>query len=536
MPAHRLPLLLAYSAVVGLSHVLTAAPAPTPTISPAPPAAASANIHLSQFEENLWPYIVRQSDPIERRVDAWTGAGPFLFNKPAADFLNRTAHGFRPLWVQFDTPEGEFRAGHFLYPIFSYTVDENTYKWSIFELIRLTGRRPSAAPPTSTFDARGGEFEIFPIWFSRQTGNPEFSYRGLFPIYGTVKNKLFLEKFSWTLFPLYGRNEKRGGVTTFAPWPFIRVRSGATKGWGLWPLYDHLERPGVLDSTYYLWPLGYNITRQPHPDDPAGTAPRRDIGALPFYASSTGPGYVNKDFLWPFFGYTERTAPLRYSERRYFWPFVVQGRGDQRYVSRYAPFYTHSISKGVDKQWYMWPLVRRAAWVDEGIARERTQFLYFLYWSEEQRAAGRTNSPTAELTHVWPLVSSWDNGAGRRQWQFPSPLEVFFTGNAKVRQTWSPFFTLAKHDQRAPGDARTSFLWDAITWEKRASEDRSELHVGPLFNMTRQAETKRIAIGNGLFGFTREPGRGWRPFWLDFPSKKDKSSPAAPPVPANATR
>lgn len=538
MPAHPFPLLLALCAVAGLGHAQTVESVRR-TLPAAPAAGASENIHVSQFEHNIWPFTVRQEQPVERKVDEWTAAGPLLFRKPAADRDGRTAHGFRPFWVQFDTPEGEFRAGHVLYPLFSYTVDNNTYKWSVFELIRQSGTRASAAPANSPLESesRGREFEIFPLWFSRQTGNPEMSYRGLFPIHGEVKNKLFLEKFSWTLFPLYGRNEKKGAVTTYALWPIGRIRSGTTQGWGVWPLYDHAERPGVSESTYWLWPLGYNITKQPAPDAPAGTAPYRAMGALPFYASATGPGYVNKDFVWPFFGYTERTQPTKYSERRYLWPFAVQGRGDQKYVNRFAPFYTHSINKGVDKRWYMWPLVRTAEWTDKNVERERTQFLYFVYWNEEQRIAGRANSPTAQLTHVWPLVSTWDDGAGRKQWQFPSPLNVFFGGNPKIRQTWSPLVTLAKHDQRAPGDTRTSFLWDAITYEKKDSENRSEFHLGPLFSVARKADVQRIEIGNGLIGLKRRPGeRAWRFIWLDFPEKKATSADAPSAAPANASR
>lgn len=480
--------------------------------------AASADLPAAELEHNAWPFIVRQAQPVERRVDAWSAGGPFLFRKPAADQDGNTASGFRPFWVQLHDARGEFRAGHFLYPVFSYTVDENTYKWSLLELVRRWDRRPSADPASSVFDQRG-EFEIFPLWFSRQSGDPELSYRALFPIHGTIKHKLFFERLSWTLFPLYVENEKRGAITTFAPWPIVRIHRGTSRGWGVWPLYDHIERPGISDATYILWPFGYNVTRQPHPDDPPATPPRRDVGVLPFYARSTGPGYVNQDYAWPFFGYTERTSPQRYSERRYFWPFLVQGRGDARYVSRYAPFYTHSNSKGVDKQWFMWPLVRHAAWSDEGVDRARTQFLFFLFWHEKQRAAGRTNSPSAELTHAWPLVSHWDNGAGRRQWQFPSPLEVFFPHNDRIRHAWSPLFALARHDQRAPGDTRTSLLWNAVTWEQRVAENRSEFHLGPLLSVARQAGEKRIAIGNGLFGFKRDADRRWRMFWLDFPAK-----------------
>lgn len=464
--------------------------------------------------------------PVPGQPAAWTAAGPFLFRQPAADVEGNTASGFRPFWVKLTTPGGDFRAAHFLYPLFSYTVDGPTYRWSIFELIRRWDRRAGAPAPQSMFDQRG-EFEVFPFWFSREAGDPDLSYRALFPIHGTIKNKLGIERLSFTLFPFYAQSERKGAVSTWTPWPFIRVTRGAAHGWAFWPIYGYTERPGVSRHDSYLWPFGFNSVRQPAADAPPGTPPRRDVGVLPFYIRNTGPGYLNEDYLWPFFGHSERTAPKRYRERRYFWPLAVQGRGDERYVNRWAPFYSHSIVKGYDKEWVLWPLLRTAVWADDGrIERNRTQFLYFLYWNEEQRIVGRTNSPVASLTHVWPLFSQWDSGAGRRQWQAFSPLEVFFPGNEKVRHAWTPFFAIARHERRPDGDTRTSLLWNAVTWEQHPNDQRSEFHLGPLLGVTRRADEQRIAIGNGLFG-VRRGASGWRWFWLDFPAKTDTSVPAA---------
>ncbi len=477
----------------------------------------------AEREENAWPFFVRRLDATGK-TEAWNAAGPFFFKYPARD--GETVSGFRPLWLQRHNAQGDFRAGFFLYPLFSYTVDENTYKWSLFELIRRTNRRTSAGAPQTIFDERG-EFEIFPFWFSRVTGDPEFSYRGLFPVYGTVKNKLGFERLSWTLFPFYVENEKRGAVTTSTPWPFIRVTRGAATGFAIWPLYSLYDRPGVSRDEYFLWPLGYNTRRHASPDAKPGTTPRHNVGALPFYARSTGPGYRDENFLWPFFGYTDRTVPNRYHELRYFWPFLVQGRGDERYVNRWGPFYTHSNVKGYDKQWFGWPVLRRVRWTNEerNLVHTKTQVLYFLYREEEQRSATRPSAAPAYLRHVWPLYSDWDNGAGRRQVQVLSPLEVFFPGNEKIRHNWNPFFAVWRYEQRAPGEDRTSVLWNAVTWERRTSEGSAEMHVGPLLSVASDANHKRVAIGRGLLGFERgAPGTRWRMFWLDFRGKAASTS------------
>jgi hypothetical protein len=462
-------------------------------------------------EINVWPLFVEQHDAAGR-LTAWNGAGPFLFSKPVE---GGTASGFRPFWVQRNDEQGELRSGAFLYPLFTYTARENTYHWSLFELVRRSGRRASAPPAQSLFERRG-DFEVWPLWFSREAGDPEMSYRALFPIAGTVRGKLGSDRLSWLLFPVYVQSERRDVVTTFTPWPIVRRTTGAAHGFGVWPLFNVRERPGIWREEFYLWPLGYNLIRHPHPDDPPGTEPRHDIGALPFYARSTGPGLINESFLWPFFGYTRQTAPTVYQETRYFWPLLVQGRGENRYVNRWGPFYTHSITKGYDKKWYLWPLLRRAEWADDDILLTKTQVLFFLYWSQEQRSRSRPELASAQLTHVWPLFSRWDNGAGRRQWQVFSPLEVFFPANETIRHAWSPLFALARHDQRAPGHTRTSLLWNAVTWEHRAAEERREFHLGPLLSVVSGNESKRVAVGNGLFGIQRPASGGWRMFWWDF--------------------
>src|SRR5206468_10740909 len=68
--------------------------------------------------------------------------------------------------------------------------------------------------------------------------------------------------------------------------------------------------------------------------------------------------FRSETYLWPFFGYSDRTAPASYHEIRYLWPLFVQGRGDH-YINRWAPFYTHSVNHGYDKQWFLWPVLRR---------------------------------------------------------------------------------------------------------------------------------------------------------------------------------
>lgn len=470
----------------------------------------------TRAEENIWPIRVTQTDDVGTPL-AWQAAGPLIFKKPARDA--GTVEGFRPLFARWKDSAGHLQETNVVYPFFVYQTDGETYRWSVLQLINRSGDRAARAAqrlPALTYET----FDVWPFWFSRDTGSAETSYRALFPIAGTIKNRLGYDRLSWTLFPFYGRAEKNGAVSTVTPWPFVKVTRGTEHGFALWPLFGNREKPGAFSRQFYLWPLGWNNTIQPASDAAPGTPARREVGFLPFYTRETAAGFTNEIFLWPFFGYTDRTIPYRYHETRYFWPFLVQGRGDDRVVQRWGPFFTHSNSKGTDKKWVLWPIYRQKEWTEAGLNQTQRQVFYFLYRSTEQRSATNPRSAVAVKEHFWPLLSFWDNGAGRRQAQFPSPLEVFFPDNERVRVSWSPLFALYRFDQSAPDRERHELLWGLISW--RREHDRTEFHLGPLLSVDTATAEKQIALGNGIVGLRRHERAGWRLFWFDFRDKANK--------------
>jgi len=471
-------------------------------------------------EVNRWPVVVKQTGPAGT-VESWNSLGPLLFNytfapgAPVADAHTRRAlgeqpaqpgdviSGFRPLYVQRRTPDGGLAEVTVLYPLFFYRSYGDYYTWSIFDLINRFGHKEDAPPSIAP---EGRTFDVWPFYFSRDTpGSPDTSYQGLFPIAGSMQGHLGYDELAWDIFPLYAKSVKGGAATTYTPWPIVRVTEGTEHGFAIWPLFGHNERPGVFTRSYWLWPLTWNNTIQPADDKPPGTPPKRQVGVLPFYTSERSADGANVNYLWPFFGYTDRTAPDHYHEMRYFWPFLVQGRGDDKYVDRTGPFYTHSIKKGVDKTWVLWPLWRQLKWTEAGVDETKTQFFFFLYSDLEQRSTTNPDALPAHKTFLWPLFSSWDNGAGRRQFQFPSVFDVFFPSNEEIRETWTPLATLVRHDESPFGGERTSLLWNAITWEKRPYDGVTTVQVGPL-------------------GWRRGSAAGWHFFWMEFSRIHDKTS------------
>lgn len=457
---------------------------------------------LGGTERNLWPFSVEENDPAGNTT-AQQYAGPLFFkNSLPGQPVNA---GFRPFYLQ--TKAGDLETKTFLYPLFVWKSQQAFSSFSFFRLLNRTHSNDSGRHPVQTFD-------LWPFYFSRTTPEVASTYRALFPVYGDIKERFGKDRLTFVAFPLYMRTQKSGLQITHAPWPFLRFIGGAGhEGFQFWPLFGHRHRTGDYDHQFYLWPLLYKSAR-----DLSAAEPRVSVGALPFYTRDTGPGYRNVNFAWPFLGYTHRTAPTRYDEQRYLWPFLVQGRGDQRFINRWAPFYTHSVIKGMDKTWVLWPLLRHARWSEQGVAQEKTQFLSFLYWSLEQRSLANPHTAPARKTHLWPLYSSWDNGAGRRQFQLLSPFEVFFPQNETIRQLYSPLLALYRYDRQSEDTFRHTLLWHAVTYQRTAQD--TTFNLGPLLGVSTSSHKQRIAIGRGLFGLQRQPGqRVWRPFLFDFPAQ-----------------
>jgi len=426
--------------------------------------AVGAALPAVASERNAWPFRVDVVDDATDRIVEVDALGPLYTRKESAE--GGLSEAWRPFMLK--TQQGDAGATYFLYPLFTWRHDAGYRRFSFFDLVN--DRKVEAGPGAAA--DRG--FDVWPFYFSRETGDPATSYHALFPFAGTVRHRFNKEELTWYAFPLYFHTTVAGKEITSAPWPFVRVIRGAGHhGFELWPLFGSRERAGDYRSAFWLWPLGYR-------EETNLSAPEPDVrlGALPFYARENGPGYLSETYAWPFFGYAHRWAPVKYDEHRYFWPFLVQGRGDDRYVNRWAPFYTHSVVKHYDKTWVLWPLLREAHWTERGLEQEKFQLLFFLYWSLEQSDPVHPARAPAAKRHFWPLYSAWDNGAGRRQFQLLSPLEVFFPHNDAVRELYTPLFALYRSDQRAPDDVARTFLWHLLSW--RTSPAVREFHLGPL--------------------------------------------------------
>jgi hypothetical protein len=469
-------------------------------------------------EYNFWPLSVEQTlwtgSPANRR-ETRQMAGPLLFSQTTAGHVSG---GIRPLFVFDRDLAGHTSEFDFLYPLLTKRTDQNGSRWSLLDL--AISSQPNPAAPSGD---RVHSFDLWPFYFSKDTGDPATSYHALFPIHGQVINRFGDHRISWTLFPFYGVFERNGVTTTTVPWPIIKIlRGDGNHGYAIWPLLGYRAKAGAYREQFYLWPLIYKNEAklwQPKPEV--------SLGVLPFYARDESADSLTETYAWPFFGYIHRTAPYRYDETDWFWPLLVQGRGDDRRINRWAPFYTHSVVKGDDERWLLWPLFRQEQWTDNGLTQNKTQFLYFFYWSLRQHSARNPALPPAQKTHLWPFFSYWDDGANHRQFQLLSPFEVFFQDSEPMRRIYSPLPAIYRYERFAPDDTHASLLWNAVTW-RRTPQER-EFHVGPLFSVRSGSGIRKISLLSGLIGLKRAASGGnWKLFLFDFSSKRAQPTSTAP--------
>lgn len=437
-------------------------------------------------EDNFWPFAVHWSDSANK-TEHTAIAGPLGFAKNPDS--GPSTKGFRPLVVT--TTGADRETGHVLYPLFNWEISDSGSKWDVFQLIRWSNM-------TSGVGAANRAFEIWPFYLGRDTGNEATSYHAVFPVAGTVKNRFGQDRIDWVLFPLYGRFEKKGIVTTTVPWPFIKHVGGAASGFEVWPIGGSRGNEGQFRETFALWPIFHHNQRTL----PEGGS-TDELAILPFYERTVSPKAKSETFVWPFFGYTLSDDP-KYREQRWLWPFIVTARGEDRHVDRFAPIYTFSERKGVRKTWILWPLLRHQEWTEAGLDFEKSQLLFFLYWNLEERSSANSALPSAHKTHLWPLFSAWDNGAGHTQFQLFSPFEVFFQHNDIVRTVYSPLFSIYRLDRRPSGDVHSSFLFNLMTYHREGKV--RQFNLGPLLEtMKDQDGLRKVKLFKFIPLYTRRP-------------------------------
>jgi|LSQX01.1.fsa_nt_gb hypothetical protein len=141
-----------------------------------------------------------------------------------------------------------------LWPLGEYTGDRFAIR-PIFSIENLDKEDPvyNVLWPLGRFDTCRGDNRLFPFFWGRD-------YRVAFPLYWHYDQPLGREKGSDSLFPLWLYFRDHEQYSLHLLWPFFNVKSyDDERGWRVWPLAGHYERPKARRGyTYALWPLAWH--------------------------------------------------------------------------------------------------------------------------------------------------------------------------------------------------------------------------------------------------------------------------------------
>ncbi|MCC5788331.1 MAG: hypothetical protein JJT75_01760 [Opitutales bacterium] len=463
---------------------------------------------LTERLDNFWPGPVTRYDASDEAVHREV-LGPLFFRQTRQQ---DEVSGLRPIFLRRTFHESDKQGDYLFYPLFTREMREDYTEWNYLLVgnYRRHQRQPDEEAQRQT--------TIFPVYFRGTGPREEDQYLGIFPIAGRVPNQLFHNEAAWVAFPFYTRLRSGEVNTYYTPFPFVRTRRGPeTRGFEIWPLFGRTVTTDQSRDTYALWPLIYD--RKTFSENEGEVSLHgHSRGFLPFYSHHDDPDLKDRNWVWPFFGYTESQDP-EFREVRYFWPFSVQRRGETHYTNRWAPFYTYSERPQRVQRWVMWPFYRQRFTTERGnLLQTKTQFLYFLYWDVKQEDPRNPEAGTARKTHLWPFYSHWDNAAGTTQNQFFSPLEVFFPRNQVIRDKYSPLFAIYRSTHNEAEEYRSrQFLFQLLTYERKA--DDWDFQVGPVLQLQREEGSHGVSLLRGLLSFDRQEGH--RILWIPFGGKKD---------------
>lgn len=420
------------------------------------------------------------------------GFGPFYY---AQDREDDTIWAVPPVVSSLQAKDGEKHQMFVLPPLFSWRRYGDDQRWQVLQL--LNGSRI-----TTIEDPEVKRFNLFPFFLYQDVPNQERAYWSLFPIYGTVRNRLFRDEIEYAAFPLWMKSRKGTMTTHNVLFPFLHLREGpGLAGWQFWPLagHEHLDPstrtnlsdqeeivPGH-DKTFAAWPLWFRNRTG------LGTTNEGRIDAvLPLLYRERSPLRDHTSVMWPLFSWTD-DREKQFHQWNAPWPLVSFARGEGRTMDRVLPFFSVGHSPTLEAETYMWPLYRRRRIHTESMDRERRQYGMFLYVDLKER--NPETGKAARRIDSWPFFSWTRDPEGKERLQAFSIMEPLRRG-AGLERNWSPLWSVWRQE-----------------WDPSEGAESQSL----LWNLYRRDSRPELTKGSLLFGLvqyqTSSAGRRWRWFY-----------------------
>ncbi len=406
-----------------------------------------------------------------------------------------TEYAFRPFFYRALDDEGVSETD-VLYPVFRHKSDQGTGSFHLLHLLNHDyGQRESG---------RSQRSYLFPFLFYGE--EEQGTYAAFFPVHGTLYNWFGRDRISFTLFPLYGRTERKGTRIDNVLWPFFaRISGEHESGFKAWPVYGQSRKEGVYRKTFFLWPVFFSESLNLNTDNP-----QEIRAAWPFYLSKESPKSSSRTILWPFFskvenrekGYVSWNAP---------WPLVRVTRGKTYHGLKILPFYADETMDVKRHRWYLWPIYKVEEMNSELIMQRRDRILFFLY--SDRRELKHETGDSSRRIDFWPFFG-YQNSDGVSHLHVLSLIEPFFPGNQSIERLWTPLWRVYQQKWDQQGNRIVSLFWN-LYWSER-QDDRLAWELFPVVEYRKLSQVKTdISVFKGLFRYQKDlDGRQVNLFYL----------------------
>lgn len=291
------------------------------------------------------------------------------------------------------------------------------------------------------------DFTIFPILFlGAEPG--QGPYFMIFPLWGTVRQRLFSDRIDVVLFPLWARTESGSWTSTHVLWPLIAWGEDPEAGRchrRFLPFWSQTDGPAGTRRTL-LWPFLH-----------WGTEVREDRTTdgwfvFPFLGRRTSRDgdFGETTILWPFFEWSsdERTGD---SYRAILWPIHkhVDRPGKMR-STWWWPLHGTYESETESSAFYLWPF----GWATDRVEGDRWFRRRFVVPFWMRRDSGPKDAPADRVeTRAWPLFSHERTADGYESVRVPEIVPFF--GWQAGETAYAD--TLALYRGRSDAEGRSAF-------------------------------------------------------------------------------
>lgn len=423
---------------------------------------------------NIWPLYYYENKK-DKGTTEMNFLGPFFTYK---EDRKTKESGFSPLYYKIEDKKSGTKTTDFIYPLGKSKIRDGEKD------IRLS-------PLLSSKKRENESFTLFPL-YTGKTAKGE-GYGGIFPLYGTVKERFGMDEGRFFLWPLYSSSTKDNVKTTNFLWPiFSFSKAKGQEKFQIWPFYSRKKKEGYYDKKFVLWPLFFSEETGLNTDNPTKTKM-----FFPLYLSIESPQMTSKTFLWPIFSHTINKAKgfENHSVFPIFSKTVATTEGSEREGFRIFPIFGKRKAEGYKKSFFLAPLYWSE--VQEGTNYQETTKRWFFINKSETKLWTNKGESEKEI-HFWPAFNYRKKRDDSSKLFFPY---LFLLQDEGFERNF-PFLILYHYEKDKEGTASWDLLWRFMSGERSDRGSRFEISYLIDYEKDRKDDRVDVSFLKGLVSYS----------------------------------